>query len=224
MMRKPSPPLLSVACSLSWKRRPSPDLLVTSTPAVIRIWTPVHSAAAPPRSNPTFTPWQKPVPRAVALGRLRIIGLEAEAAMFAATAGINTHRGAIFGLGLLCAAAGAAASGRTNTATPTRRRRRAAVGPRYSGRARAAAQPWRRGTQTLWSRRRSIGGVPGLPERLRDRFTSAPMRRPARALRCGSGAGASLFCAHCHSGGHQSSAPRRPVRPLLCPARSPRFS
>src|SRR3979490_3626188 len=45
------------------------------------------------------------------MGRLRIIGLEAEAAMFAATGGINTHRGAIFGLGLLCAAAGAKAVG-----------------------------------------------------------------------------------------------------------------
>jgi len=45
------------------------------------------------------------------MGRLRIIGLEAEAAMFAATGGVNTHRGAIFGLGLLCAAAGAKAGG-----------------------------------------------------------------------------------------------------------------
>src|SRR5262249_15290708 len=36
---------------------------------------------------------------------LRIIGLRAEAAMLAVTGGVNTHRGAIFGLGLLCAAA-----------------------------------------------------------------------------------------------------------------------
>jgi len=43
------------------------------------------------------------------MGRLRVIGLDAEAAMLAATGGINTHRGAIFGLGLLCAAAGAGA-------------------------------------------------------------------------------------------------------------------
>ena len=48
--------------------------------------------------------------------QLRIIGLEAEAAMLAATSGVNTHRGAIFGLGLLCAAAGAAASGRIDPA------------------------------------------------------------------------------------------------------------
>ncbi|MEH2491703.1 triphosphoribosyl-dephospho-CoA synthase MdcB [Bradyrhizobium sp. AZCC 2230] len=40
------------------------------------------------------------------MNRLRAIGVAAERAMLAATFGINTHRGAIFGLGLLCAAAG----------------------------------------------------------------------------------------------------------------------
>jgi triphosphoribosyl-dephospho-CoA synthase len=52
------------------------------------------------------------------MGRLRVIGLEAEADMFAATGGINTHRGAIFGLGLLCAAAGARAGGHADPALP----------------------------------------------------------------------------------------------------------
>lgn len=38
--------------------------------------------------------------------QIRQIGKEAESAMFAATRGVNTHKGAIFSLGLLCAAAG----------------------------------------------------------------------------------------------------------------------
>jgi triphosphoribosyl-dephospho-CoA synthase len=38
--------------------------------------------------------------------RLRAIGLAAERTMLVATSGVNAHRGAIFGMGLLCAAAG----------------------------------------------------------------------------------------------------------------------
>jgi len=43
--------------------------------------------------------------------RLAALGVEAEQRMLRATGGINTHRGAIFGLGLLCAALGACHAG-----------------------------------------------------------------------------------------------------------------
>ncbi|MBB6480204.1 triphosphoribosyl-dephospho-CoA synthase CitG [Spirochaeta isovalerica] len=40
------------------------------------------------------------------LRQIRPIGIEAEKAMFEATSGINTHKGLIFSLGILCASAG----------------------------------------------------------------------------------------------------------------------
>ena len=50
------------------------------------------------------------------MDRLRTIGLRAEAAMLAVTGGVNTHRGTIFGMGLLCAAAGEVAEISTESA------------------------------------------------------------------------------------------------------------
>ncbi len=74
------------------------------------------------RSTAAITPYLRNLAEAgaqgAAMGRLRVIGLEAEAAMFEATGGINTHRGAIFGLGLLCAAAGAQSGGIANPELP----------------------------------------------------------------------------------------------------------
>ena len=52
------------------------------------------------------------------MATLRRIGLRAERAMLAATGGVNTHRGAIFGVGLLCAAAGLRAGGHGSLNTP----------------------------------------------------------------------------------------------------------
>ena len=46
------------------------------------------------------------LPPKEAFAKLRPIGMEAESAMLKATHGVNTHKGAIFSLGLMCAAAG----------------------------------------------------------------------------------------------------------------------
>ena len=49
---------------------------------------------------------------AAVLPHLRPIGLKAEQDMYAATGGVNTHKGALFSLGLLCAAGGRLSAGK----------------------------------------------------------------------------------------------------------------
>ena len=67
-------------------------------------------AAMMKRSAEVLAPYFAGLAEAGAAGagmdRLRAIGVAAEAAMMRVTRGVNTHRGAIFGMGLLCAGEG----------------------------------------------------------------------------------------------------------------------
>lgn len=55
---------------------------------------------------PFFTDMAAAGASGAGMGRLRTIGIAAERATLSVTGGAHTHRGAIFGLGLLCAAQG----------------------------------------------------------------------------------------------------------------------
>ena len=108
--------------------------------------------------------------------RLRQIGRDAEDAMLAATGGVNTHRGAIFGLGLLCAAAGAASARRAGA--PVGRaadgHRRPALGRRNPARPDPAPQPRQRRVAPVRGRGRPRGGRGRIPATPRNRAAGSP--------------------------------------------------
>ena len=69
------------------------------------------------RSAAAISPWMprfvllgltlaRSMPDSAILREVRAAGIECEAAMYSATRGVNTHKGAIFSLGLLCSGAG----------------------------------------------------------------------------------------------------------------------
>lgn len=89
---------------------------------------------------------------------LRQLGVAAEARMLAATGGINTHRGAIFNLGLLCASAGAlAADGQEVTAEAVC----AGVRTRWGSEILGAARPDATSHGAEVVRRHGVGGARG---------------------------------------------------------------
>ena len=124
---------------------------------------------------------------------LRQIGLAAESAMMRATGDVNTHRGAIFGLGLLCAAAGALShEGATTGALGREVQRRWGTAISIDARSASDGRP---GADVR--RRHGFGGAPaeaaagfptvyraGLPALARGRLLAASDQEAARVHAC----------------------------------------
>ncbi len=78
------------------------DMFITSAAAIKPFFSIFYAAGAAHEQSPA----------SAVLSAIRPIGISCEQAMFAATGNVNTHKGAIFSLGLFCTAAGRlAASG-----------------------------------------------------------------------------------------------------------------
>jgi triphosphoribosyl-dephospho-CoA synthase len=92
---------------------PKPGLVDRNNPGAHRDMNYGTFVAGARALGPYFTAFARQgaalrgLPPAEIFAEVRPIGVEAEAAMFAATGGVNTHKGLIFSLGILSAAAGA---------------------------------------------------------------------------------------------------------------------
>ena len=159
---------------------------------------------------------------------LRAIGMEAELAMLEETGGANTHRGAIFGLGLLCAAAGAASSGAAQAqpfwnacmlGATVRRRWGAAImrGPIPC----AAMERMRCAASAPAVRERRL---PRLSRRARRRAAGVAAWPRAGTWRSGGRSHSELLRPSGISRGYQPASSRRCRRPALRPGEGHRIS